>query len=187
MDQRATASLDRSIAAALSRGFPIHGHASRASKGCAAGPTALAPLAEPEVPLTGPTAVPLEPRKAGSRSQAIGERGRQAAAKGIERRVALFAHLHVNARPQQTWIACPSTSPPLSHKRRRYPVTPSTEIPKAHWVSGSFRDTRRSPRSSIAFLLAFISSEARIVRCRCRGRGALCVLFFWEKGFLVFW
>jgi hypothetical protein len=38
----------------------------------------------------------LEPRKAGSRSQAIGERGRLAAATGIERRVALFAHFHVN-------------------------------------------------------------------------------------------
>jgi insertion element IS1 protein InsB len=32
----------------------------------------------------------------GSRSQAIGERGRLAAATGIERRVALFAHFHVN-------------------------------------------------------------------------------------------
>jgi hypothetical protein len=44
-----------------------------------------------------------------------------------------------------------------------------------------------TPRSSIAFLIASISSEARIVRCRCRGMDAFCILVFWQKGFLVFW
>jgi insertion element IS1 protein InsB len=48
------------------------------------------PLAHPK------DALPARQPLPGSRSQAIGERGRQAAAKGIERRVALFAHLHVN-------------------------------------------------------------------------------------------
>ncbi len=41
-------------------------------------------------------ALPARQPLPGSRSQAIGERGRLAAAKGIKRRVALFAHLHVN-------------------------------------------------------------------------------------------
>jgi hypothetical protein len=94
------------------------------------------PLAHPK------DALPARQPLPGSRSQAIpwpsavrertargSERGRQAAAKGIERRVALLAHRHVNkdAAPEMYRLPIQAGHIPALAKMQHYPVKPSRQ------------------------------------------------------------